>query len=93
MDVYCLARDKRGNLYAGTSPNGKVWKITDKGKGDIFFNPREKYIWDLLFVDRGVLLAAVGESGGIYEINREGEGKLILKAEENHILCLKRDAS
>ena len=46
MDVYCLARDKRGNLYAGTSPNGKVWKITDKGKGDIFFNPREKYIWD-----------------------------------------------
>jgi hypothetical protein len=90
MDVYCLARDKRGNLYAGTSPNGKVWKISDKGKGDIFFNPREKYIWDLLFVDGGLLLAAVGESGGIYEINREGEGRLILKADENHILCMNR---
>jgi hypothetical protein len=93
MDIYCLARDRKGDLYAGTSPNGKIWKITDKGKGNIFFNPREKYIWDLLFVDRGVLLAAVGESGGIYEINKEGEGKLILKAEENHILCLKRDTN
>ena len=93
MDIYCLARDRKGDLYAGTSPNGKIWKITDKGKGNIFFNPREKYIWDLLFVDRGVLLAAVGENGGIYEINREGEGKLLLKAEENHILCLKRDTN
>ncbi|NIM59193.1 MAG: hypothetical protein GTO16_09665 [Candidatus Aminicenantes bacterium] len=93
MDVYCLARDRKGDLYAGTSPNGKIWKITDKGKGDIFFNPREKYIWDLLFVDKGVLLAAVGENGGIYEINSEGEGKLILKAEENHILCIERDTN
>jgi len=93
MDIYCLARDRKGDLYAGTSPNGKVWKITDKGKGDIFFNPQEKYIWDLLFVDKDVLLAAVGESGGIYEINSEGEGKLILEAEENHILCIKRDTN
>ena len=93
MDIYCLARDRKGDLYAGTSPNGKIWKITDKGKGDIFFNPREKYIWDLLFVDKDVLLAAVGENGGIYEINKEGEGKLLLKAEENHILCLKRDTN
>ena len=93
MDIYCLARDRKGDLYAGTSPNGKIWKITDKGKGDIFFNPREKYIWDLLFVDKDVLLAAVGENGGIYEINSEGEGNLILKAEENHILCLKRETN
>jgi hypothetical protein len=93
MDIYCLARDKKGNLYAGTSPNGKIWKITDKNKGDIFFNPREKYVWDLLFVDNEVLLAAVGESGGIYEINKEGEGRLILEAEENHILCIKSDTN
>ncbi len=91
MDVYCLARDRRGNLYAGTSPNGKIYKITDKGEGEVFFNPSEKYIWDLLFIEKDMLLAAVGEAGGIYSINKEGEGSLILKAEENHILCLKRD--
>jgi hypothetical protein len=91
MDIYCLARDRRGNLYAGTSPNGKIYKITAKGEGEVFFNPNEKYIWDLLFVEADILLAAVGENGGIYRINKEGEGSLILKAEENHILCLKKD--
>ena len=91
MDVFCLAQDKKGNLYAGTSPNGKIYKITEKGKGSAFFNPREKYIWDLIFVDPGVLLAAVGENGGIYEINKEGEGRPVLRAEENHVLCLKVD--
>jgi hypothetical protein len=91
MDIYCLARDRRGNLYAGTSPNGKIYKITAKGEGEVFFNPNEKYIWDLLFVETDILLAAVGENGGIYRINKEGEGSLILKAEENHILCLKKD--
>lgn len=91
MDIYCLARDRKGNLYAGTSPNGKIYKITGKGKGAPFFNPREKYIWDLLFTQKGVLLAAVGENGGIYKINNQGEGSLILKARENHILCIEED--
>lgn len=91
MDIYCLARDRKGNLYAGTSPNGKIYKITGKGKGAPFFNPREKYIWDLLFTQKGVLLAAVGENGGIYKINNRGEGSLVLKARENHILCIEED--
>jgi hypothetical protein len=93
MDVYCLALDKKGRLYAGTSPNGKIYRITDKGKGDSFFNPEEKYIWDLLFTDKDVLLAAVGETGGVYEISQEGEGQLILEGEQNHILCLRMDGN
>jgi hypothetical protein len=52
MDVTCLAQDRKGNLYAGTSPNGKIYKITEKDKGEAFFNPMEKYIWDLVHVDK-----------------------------------------
>jgi hypothetical protein len=91
MDVYCLAQDSRGDIYAGTSPNGKIYRITQKDKTPVvFFNPQERYIWDLMFVDQGHLLAAVGEAGGIYEISPQGEGISILKADENHILCLAR---
>jgi hypothetical protein len=91
VDIYCLARDRKGDLYAGTSPNGKIYKITEKDKGSVFFDPAEKYIWDLMFTDTGSLLAAVGEKGGIYEVSPQGNGLFILKAEENHILCLYRD--
>lgn len=94
MDVNCLAQDTRGDIYAGTSPNGKIYRITQKDKTpEVFFNPQEKYIWDLMFTDQGHLLAAVGEAGGIYEISPQGEGISILKADENHILCLARTAN
>ena len=33
MDVTALVQDKKGSLYAATSPNGKIYKITDKAKG------------------------------------------------------------
>ena len=92
MDVTALVQDKKGTLYAATSPNGKIYKITDKAKGEEFFNPAEKYIWDLLFLDAGELWAAVGESGGIYRISPLGEGRMFFKAAENHILCLERTA-
>ena len=48
MDVTCLAVDRKGVLYAGTSPNGKIYKISAQGKAEEFFNPNEKYIWSLL---------------------------------------------
>jgi len=89
VDVTCLAVDQKGNLLAGTSPNGKVYKISAKGKGDEFFNPQEKYIWDLKFNSQGNLLVAVGENAGIYEITPTGEGKQIFKTKDNHVLCLK----
>jgi hypothetical protein len=93
MDIYCLALDSKGNLYAGSSPNGKIYKITGQGSGEAFFNPQERYIWDLKFTDKGTLLAAVGESGGIYEISQRGEGVKFLNAEENHILCMEFNRS
>ena len=89
MDIYCMAQDSRGDIYAGTSPNGKIYRLTQNEKAPApFFNPQEKYIWDLKFTEQGNLLAAVGEAGGIYEISPQGEGISILKSDENHILCL-----
>ncbi|MBS1226622.1 MAG: repeat protein, partial [Candidatus Aminicenantes bacterium] len=94
--VYRIGKDGKselkGALYASTSPNGRIYRITDKGKGEPFFDPAEKYVWDLLFMDSGDLWAAVGESGGIYRISPLGEGGMFFKAAENHILCLERTA-
>ena len=71
-----------------TATRWEIWRITEKGKGEVFFNPKEKYIWDLMFSESGSLLAAVGETGGIYEITGQSQGLLVLKADENHIKTL-----
>ena len=39
--------DAKDNLYVGTSPDGKVYKVTPDGQKSVFFEPKTKYIWAL----------------------------------------------
>ncbi|HEY2108626.1 MAG TPA: hypothetical protein VGH17_01925, partial [Candidatus Acidoferrales bacterium] len=39
--------DSHDNLYVGTSPDGKVYKVTPDGQKSVFFEPKTKYIWAL----------------------------------------------
>ena len=87
MDVTCLAVDRKGVLYAGTSPNGKIYKITAKGKAEEFFDPSEKYVWNLFFMDNGELWRRSARAAGS-TISPLGDGRMIFKAAENHVLCL-----
>ena len=52
LSAQTIAFDAKGVLYVGTSPDGKVYKISASGEKTIFFDPKCKYIWDLLFGSR-----------------------------------------
>ena len=51
-----IAFDSKGALYVGTSPDGKVYKVSASGEKSIFFDPKTKYIWDLAFAPDGTLV-------------------------------------
>src|SRR6185436_1431898 len=44
LDVTALAIGRDGAMYAGTSPDGKIYRITADGKADVYFDPGDKYI-------------------------------------------------
>src|SRR5688500_8746235 len=44
-NVTALAIGKGGELFAATSPDGKVYRIDTAGKADVYFDAKEKYIW------------------------------------------------
>ena len=67
--VHCIALDPQGNIFAGTSPDGKVYKITPEGKIELFFDPKETYIWDLEITPDGDLLVACGGRGALYRLS------------------------
>ena len=52
LAAQALALDASGNLFVGTSPDGKVYKVSPAGQSSVFFDPKTKYIWDLA-VDKG----------------------------------------
>jgi len=88
LDVYALLVKSNGEVYAGTSPGGKIYKIGKDKKVIEFFNPDEKFIWDMKEDKEGNIICAVGNDGGVYKIKGYGDGYKIFEAEDSHIVTL-----
>jgi hypothetical protein len=88
-----LAVDAQGNVYAGTSPDGKVYRITPGGEAKVFFEPKTKYIWSLAFDGQGRLLVGTGDKGVIYRVNANGTGAPFVSTTQTNITALRVDSS
>ncbi|MCS6805514.1 MAG: hypothetical protein RMM98_16050 [Acidobacteriota bacterium] len=92
MEVHALAVDRQDNLYVGTSPDGKVYRISPDGSSQVFYEPGVKYIWALMSDGRGSLYVATGDEGKIFRVDAAGRGSLFFDSDEKHIRCLAMDA-
>ena len=92
MNVFALAADKAGRIYAASSPDGKIYRIAANGTVETFYDPKAKYVWALAFLPDGDLLAATGDKGELHRINASGAGKVWMKLDEDHIRSLAVDA-
>jgi hypothetical protein len=85
--VFALWADPDGTLYAGTSPHGKVYRISH-GKAEEFFAPGEVYIWALARGADGALWVATGTEGRLYRVDAAGKGTLVYDSEDAHLRSL-----
>jgi hypothetical protein len=97
LQVQAIAISKDGGaIYAATSPDGKVYKLTHSAAkpeytAEPFFDPKTKYIWDLALDDEGRLYVATGDNGEIYRVDKTGHGSVFFKSDEAHIRVLAMD--
>src|SRR5216684_695555 len=85
-----------GAVYAGTSPNGKVYRVDpNDGKATVFFEPKQAYIWSMQFLGNGDLAVATGVNGKLFRVTPKGEGKVWFDAPETHLrsMALRGDGS
>jgi hypothetical protein len=66
-EVFALASDANGILYAGSSPSGSVFRIEGSSAKEIW-RPPAKYIWALKLGREGELYIATGEPGRVYRL-------------------------
>src|SRR5690349_11423472 len=59
-------------LLAGTSPDGKVYRITPDGKATVFFDPEETYVWALAVDRQQQVYVATGGKGRVYRLPKSG---------------------
>jgi hypothetical protein len=88
MNIFALALDRNGRLYAATSPDGKIYRFSAAGAPEVFYDPKAKYIWALAFLPDGDLLAATGDTGELHRISPAGQGRVWMKIDEDHVRSL-----
>ena len=87
--VFSLWADGDGTVFAGTSPKGKVYRISSDGSSqEEFFDPGETYIWALARDREGKLLVATGTQGKLFRVGPKGKGEVLLDLADPHIRSL-----
>src|SRR5436309_9288619 len=90
LEVLALAIESNDVHYAGTSPDGKVYKV-ENGTPREFFNPHTKYIWSLVFDKQVRLLVGTGDKGVIYRVTHDGQGTSFYDTDETHVVSMAID--
>ena len=69
-------------------PHGRIYKITSEGKGEVFCELPDPYIWDMISDKNGNLYAATGDNGVIYKISDRGIPSVFFDSPFSNILDL-----
>ncbi len=89
MTALAIAGD--GAVFAATSPDGKVYRVTVDGKAEVYFDPADKYIWSLAVLGDGSLAVGTGDNGKLYRVRAAGskpESSLLINTNQTHVMSL-----
>ena len=89
--VFALCVDAKGVLYAGSSPNGGVYRI-ERGQAKEIWHSPEKYIWALQSAPDGTLYVATGEQGRIYRIDTSAKAEIYFETGQANVTALALDS-
>ncbi len=85
--IYAVAADSEGYVYAASSPDGKVYRMRGE-QSEIWFDPEQRYIWDLAVEASGDLLVATGTEGKLFRVARDGSSSLVHDDKDLHVRSL-----
>ena len=86
-EVFAVAADAQGNVWAGSSPNGGVYRLNGSRPEEIWHSP-DKYIWAIQPASDGSLYVATGESGKIYRLEPNGKASVFYETGQSNVTAL-----
>jgi len=76
--VWSLAYDStKKSLYAATGPEGKLFKISDAGKADVYFDSEEKHLVSVALGPAGTVYAGSSGEALLFEIKAPGRATVL----------------
>jgi hypothetical protein len=86
-EVFAICNGAKGVLYAGTSPNGGVYRI-ENGKATQIWHSDAKYIWALQAGPDGSVYVGAGDPGRITRIDASGKADLFYDTGQVNVTAL-----
>lgn len=76
--VWALVYDKKRNeLFAGTGPDGKVYRVDATGKAQVFYQSDDTQVVSLALSPSGTLYAGTSSKGLLLAINAAGRAEVV----------------
>ena len=91
--LWSQALDSKGNLYAGSGNDGRVFKVSKGGQGSLLFTTGEMAVQALAVDARDNLYVGTSPEGKIYRVGPEGKSEVWFDPEERYIWALAVDRS
>lgn len=88
--VAALAIGDGGALFAGTLPEGRIYRLGADGTATELVRPEAaEHVWDLVWdAQRRLLFAATGPEGRVYAIDRQGRASVWWDSPAAHVMAL-----
>jgi hypothetical protein len=83
--VFSMVRDKAGNTYVGTGPEGKVVKIDAQGKASAYYQAKELDIFALALDSQDVLYVGSSPDGKVYKVTAANQATEYCNPDEKYI--------
>lgn len=91
--IFCLALGTDGTLFAGSSPDGIVYRVVPGKEPETFCRTGSEHVWALAPDGQGGLYAATGgRHGRILRISSAGMVDEIYQSEDHNVVSMVRDA-
>ena len=90
--LWALARDSKGNVYAGGGTNAKLFRIPPDGKGKLLAELDALEIHAIAVDSRDRIYAATSPDGKVYRINGSGKPEVFYDPKAKYIWALAFDA-
>src|SRR5579872_129371 len=78
--LWALAFAPDGSLFVGTGERGRIYRVTDPGKGEIYYETGQSHVTCLAFDSQGRLLAGSEPNGILYRISGKGKAFVLYDA-------------
>ena len=95
-DIWSLVYDEKAKVvYAATGPEGKIFRVDQQGKAQVYFDSDEPHIWSLALDASGNLYAGSSGKALLYKLTGPGRATVVydFDADDVRSLAMASDGS